>query len=182
MEQYNGSIDRFIEGRIIKDDFTDINLFISLINNLKSNNINVIIVSFGLPELINEYMRAINVHVDIKTMQSNPNGKNPLIQKIIIDYNLIPNQVLFIDDDVRNVNYAIQGGCTYSYHVGMFGLNLQEFLTLIKTLLGKSPNLLIQALSHKKFNNMDRNETCQILKMGKKVIISLDPHIVNLLK
>ena len=113
-------------------------------------------------------MRAINVHVDIKTMQSNPNGKNPLIQKIIIDYNLIPNQVLFIDDDVRNVNYAIQGGCTYSYHVGMFGLNLQEFLTLIKTLLGKSPNLLIQALSHKKFNNMDRNETCQILKNGKE--------------
>ncbi len=167
MTQFNGSIDNFIEGRDLSNDFADQILFKKLIHNLQSNNINVHIVSFGSNELINEYMKWVDVQAKIETIKENLAGKNPLIQKIIIDNNLVPEQVLFIDDDVRNINLAIQGGCIYSYHVGIFGLNLQEFITLIKTLLGKSPNLLINASNYSKFMNIDRNETCTLLENKK---------------
>lgn len=138
------------------EHFADFEMFRELVNKASNRNIKVTIVSFGIERIIRDYITLLSLDSKVKVIIYTPSyfglnegvsmendkinvGKSLLVFKALTDYvdgnyeNLIlPNNVLFIDDNKYNCDQIKSVGVNYSYNVSdpNTGFNLNELKML----------------------------------------------------
>lgn len=81
-----------------------INGILDVLNNLKSNNFNLSIISSNSKSLIESFLKKNKAHVfDTILTSGNVFGKHHIIKKFLRTHGLKPSQVLYVGDETRDI-------------------------------------------------------------------------------
>jgi hypothetical protein len=169
------TLNDFISGRDLADDFADLELFKTLVAHARTRGKYVFVVSSGDRDLISTYLTFAgftDVHVLISTPSSvgledgiNPDErKNLQLQKIMEDYFIPPDKILFIDDDYENCQKASEIGIVKRFYVSRACFISSEFARMMNMLFDRNADLSFQVVQYRSFHDFDRVKTEEALK------------------
>lgn len=161
----------FTEGRDMTGDFANLELFQSLVNSAQKEGLTVWVVSFGVKELIVQYLQHAGVAVNVSTPSDVgygdgsqvPGGKNRQIFKILLDTYLQPWECLLIDDDPQNCGLAKNAGVK-AFNVSRTGITTGEFSKMMMELYNKDCIKCFEAVEHSTYIDCDRVKAEELLK------------------
>lgn len=169
------TVKQFVEGRNLAADFADLELFKALVQQAQAIGIKVWVVSFGIRELIQEYITFAGVDVGISTPSDIgyldgcqlPGGKNFQLFHLMSKQYIQPWEILFVDDDTQNCSFSREAGFKYTFNVNRTsGLIISEFSLMMMSLFNKDIKLCLIGVNNSAFIDCNRTK-CEELLAGK---------------